>query len=182
MGQLHRRNRPGLDPEVFRHGICNAHMIAVPERLQERVRRKNSMFALVASCNGHCRKSPSQKVLNKIAEFLRRGRVCPEGLSTMTRAPLVQPAVPIVPQPAQHRRWNGEACAGRVQSRVLTDGLKGRRVFVVAINIAQQSAEFIESRSLNSSSVFLKAFPPGPELVMIPTDGHTEDRHAGGRA
>jgi hypothetical protein len=65
----------------------------------------------------------------------------------------------------------------RVQ--LLADGLKGSRVFVVAINITQQSGQFVERRRLDFSAVFLDAVSrPRSKLINIPTClGNPDNRH-----
>src|SRR5690349_6534607 len=74
-----------LDPEVFRHGDLDAlDMVAVPERLQERVRKAKE---------DHVVHRPLPKVMvdaedrllvkgceQDAVEFLRRGQVMSEGL------------------------------------------------------------------------------------------------------
>src|SRR5215831_18913998 len=62
---------------------------------------------------------------------------------------------------------------------LLADGLKGGRVFIVTVNIAQQAAQLVEGRRIDPSAVFLDAVSCSrSELIDIPTRlGHSDNRH-----
>src|SRR5438445_3679437 len=60
----------------------------------------------------------------------------------------------------------------------LAERLEGRRVCIVAVDIPQQTAQLLESRSIDSA-VFLEAVErPGSELVEVPASlGNADDRY-----
>ena len=110
----------------------------------------------------------------------------PNGFSTMTRAPLAQPALPSCSTTVP----NSDGRDGEVVRRplrgaeLLADGLEGRRVVVVAVDVAQQAGQLVERRRIEAA-VLLEAVPRARlELVEVPAGlGHADDRHVrGGRA
>jgi len=72
-------------------------------------------------------------------------------------------------QPEERRR-DGEVMRWPLRRvQLLADGLEGSCVFIVAVNIAQQTAQLVESRRVDPSAVFLDAVScPGSELIDIP--------------
>ena len=64
------------------------------------------------------------------------------------------------------------------RAELLAKGLKRRRVVVVAVHIAQQAAQLVKSRSIDSAVLLEAVARPGPELVEVPAGlGHADDRH-----
>jgi hypothetical protein len=60
----------------------------------------------------------------------------------------------------------------------LTDGLKGGRVLVISVHIAQQIVELLGSGGINSTVLFQAVVGPRPELLDVPTRfGNTDNRH-----
>ena len=104
----------------------------------------------------------------------------PNGFSTMTRAPLVQPdlAELLDDQPEQRGR-DGEVVRRPLGgAELLADGLEGRRVLVVAVDVAQQAAQLVERRGIEPAVLLEAVARPGPELVEVPAGlGHADDRH-----
>ena len=91
----------------------------------------------------------SSKVASRIRlSSCAEARSCPNGFSTMTRAPLVQPDRPSCSTTVleQHGR-DGEVVRRPLGgAEFLAEGLEGRRVLVVAVDVAQQAAELVEGR------------------------------------
>ena len=87
-----------LDAEVFRHGDLHAlDMVAVPERLQERIGEAEEEHVMHRPLPQVMVDAEDRRLVEgaeqDLVELLRRGEVVPKGFSTMTRAPLVQPAL-----------------------------------------------------------------------------------------
>ena len=119
-------------------------------------------------------------------ELLRRGQVSAERLFDDDAGALGAARLGELfhDQPEQ-RGWDGEVVRRPLGgAEFLADGLKGCRVVVVAVDVAQQAAELVEGRGIEAA-VFLDAVAcPRPELVEVPAGlGHADDRHVrGGRA
>ena len=81
-------------------------------------------------------------------------------------------------QPEQHGR-DGEVVRRPLRgAELLADGLKRRRVVVVAVDVAQQAAQLVERRRIEPAVLLEAVVRPGPELVEVPTGlGHADDRH-----
>ena len=86
-----------LDAEILGHRDLHAlDMVAIPDRLQERVGEAEEQHVvhgplaqvMVDAEDRLLVEGPEQDPV----QLLRRGQVAPNGFSTMTRAPLVQPA------------------------------------------------------------------------------------------
>src|SRR4030095_5437522 len=149
---------PALNPEILCHGDLDAlDLIAVPERLKERIleAEKDHVMnrplaeVMVDAEDVLLVESPEQNPI----ERLRRDKVVPEGffndnasaLSTVCLGQLFHD------EPKQHG-WDGEVVRRPLRgAQLLADGLKGCRVFIVPINITQQTAELVESRGIHSS-------------------------------
>ena len=60
----------------------------------------------------------------------------------------------------------------------LADGLERRRIVVVAIDVAQQAAQLVESRGIDATVLFQAVAGPCPELIDGPAGlGHADDGH-----
>src|SRR5262245_6645739 len=64
------------------------------------------------------------------------------------------------------------------RAQLLTEGLKRCRVLIVAVNIAQQTTQLVESGGLQPAVFLNTVMRSRPELIEIPTSfGHADDRH-----
>src|SRR5262245_3581608 len=80
----------------------------------------------------------------------------------------------------EQRRWDSEVVRRPLRgTQFLANGLKGRRVLVVTVNVVEQAGQLVESGAVESAAVLLDALPrPRAELFEVPTGlGHTDDRH-----
>ena len=104
----------------------------------------------------------------------------PKGFSMMTRASVGAARLGQLfhDQPEQHGR-DGEVVRRPLRrAELLAEGLKRGRVVVVAVHIAQQAAQLVERRGVESAVVLEAVARPGPELVEVPAGlGHADDRH-----
>ena len=97
-------------------------------------------------------------------ELLRRGEVVPEGLfdddaSAVGAARLGQ----LFHDEPEQRGRDGEVVRRPLRgAELFADGLKGCRVFVVAVDIAQQAAQLVESRGIDSRRVSRGCRAPAP--------------------
>ena len=80
---------------------------------------------------------------------------------------------------AEGRGRNGQIIGRALRgTEFLAERLKRRRVIVIAIHIAQQSAQFLKRRRIESAVFFQAVLGPGLELVKVPARlGHADDRH-----
>ena len=63
-------------------------------------------------------------------------------------------------------------------AELFADGRKGRGVFVVAIHVAQQAAELVESRPVDAAVLLEAVLRPRAKLFEVPAGlGHADDRH-----
>ena len=63
---------------------------------------------------------------------------------------------------SKQRRWNGEVMSGLFRgAEFFLDGLKGCRVIVIAVHIAQQLGEFFKRRRVEAAMLFENCPLPG---------------------
>src|SRR5256884_1105808 len=166
---------PALNSELFGHRDLHAlDVIAVPERLQERVgeaEEEHVVHRPLAEVVVDAKDRRLVKAAEQHAvESLRRREVTAEGLfdddaSTADTARLGQL---LHDDPEQHR-GNREVVRRALGGADLSaEGLERRRVLVVPIDVAQQAAQRAERRRIEPS-VLVEAVPgTGLELVEIP--------------
>src|ERR1035441_6710374 len=118
-------------------------------------------------------KAPSRMRLSSRAEAPSR----PKGFSTMTRAPLPQPDLL-----NDHPEVGGRN--SQIKDRVLsacerlTQGAVGQQVRIIALHVAQQRAELVERRGVESPMLFKTRPYPRPEFIHIfRRPGHADYRH-----
>src|SRR4029453_6198873 len=106
-----------------------------------------------------------------LVEFLCGGAVVTEGFfnddaSAFSAVRLRQ----LFHDQTEQRRWDSEV--GRrplCGAQLLANGLKGRRVLVVTVNIVEQAGQLVESSAVESAAVLLDAIPrPRAELLKVP--------------
>src|SRR5262249_43637770 len=69
----------------------------------------------------------------------------------------------------EQRRRNGEIVRWPLRrAQLLPEGLKRRRVLIVAVNIAQQTTQFCERGGINPAMLLNAVMRPRPELIEIP--------------
>ena len=98
----------------------------------------------------------------------------------MTRAPCVRARLGqlLDDQPEQHRRDGQVVRRPLGGAERLADGLERRRVLVVAVDVAQQTAQGVERRGIHPSVLLEAVVGPGPELFEVPARlRHADDRH-----
>src|SRR4029077_10502197 len=166
-----------LNSKVLRHSNLYAlDLIAVPERFQNRI---------LEADEDHVVHRPFSQVMidaedvlliegaekNPI-KLLRRDKVVTEGFFNDNASAVGTVCLGQLfhNQPEQRGR-DGEVVRRPLRgAELLSDRLKSRRVLIVTINIAQQTAELFESRGIDTSPVFLDTVArPRPELVDVPT-------------
>ena len=63
-------------------------------------------------------------------------------------------------------------------AQFLAQGLKRRRVVVIAVHVAQQAGQLLKRRRVEAAMLFQAVLGPGLELVQVPARlGHADDRH-----
>ncbi len=105
----------------------------------------------------------------------------PKGFSMMTRAPCeCSPPGTAAPPPCRRppAGWPGNSAGRCARAQFLAQRLERGRVVVIAVHVAQQAAQLVKRRRIESA-VFLQAvLRPGLELVQVPARlGHADDRH-----
>src|SRR4030095_8042903 len=151
-----------LNTKVLRHSNLYAlDLIAVPERFQNRI---------LEAEEDHVVHRPFSQVMidaedvlliegaeQDLIKLLRRGEVVPEGFLNDNASAFGTVCLGQLfhDEPEQCRRDGEVVRRPLCGAELLTNGLKGRRVFIVAINIAQQTAELVESRGIHPPTEFL---------------------------
>jgi hypothetical protein len=63
------------------------------------------------------------------------------------------------------------------RAELFPDGMKRRRVFVIAVHVAEQTVQFVESRAIEPSVFLDTVTRPCLELIEVPAGfGHADDR------
>ncbi len=174
-----------LDAEVFRHGDLHAlDMVAVPERLEERIREAEVDHVLhgplpEVMVDAEDRRFGKGSEQNPV-QCPGRPEVCPKGLfddhAGAFRAARL--AELLDDRTEEHRRY-GEVVRRTLRgAEFFADGRKRGEVLVVAVDVAQQAAELFEGRAVETAVLFEAVLRTRPQLVEGPGGlGHADDRH-----
>ena len=85
----------------------------------------------------------------------------------------------LLDHPAEQDRWNREVVRRPLRGAELVPDRRERRaVAVVAVDVAQESAELVESGRVEPAVLLQAVLRPGLELVQVPARlRHADDRH-----
>src|SRR5271165_4397340 len=174
-----------LDTKIFRHrDLHTLHIMAVPERLHERVAEAEYDHILYRSF-AQVMVDPENRRLIELAEnnFIQMScglQVMAEGL--LDDDPGIRCAAAILQffeHRFEHDRRDREIVRRPLASlQFLAESLEGTEIVIVSIDIAQQGRELLECRGIDSAMFFEAIVSARLELIERPPSfGDADDRH-----
>src|SRR5271157_562433 len=166
---------PALDSEILCHRDLHAlDMLAIPERIQERIREAKEHYIvdrplpeIVVDAEDRRLVEGSQK---DSIEPPRRGQVRSEGLFD-DNARILGTArfAELFHHQSEENGWNGEVVRRALRrGELFAKRLIGGGVLVVAVHIAQQTAQLGKSYRVQSAMLLEAVARPRPKLFEVP--------------
>src|SRR5581483_6018881 len=174
-----------LHAEILRHGDLHAaDVVANPEGFEKFVgeaEKQHVMHRAFAQVVVDAKdRLFIESAEQSLIELSRRVEVATEGLldNNPRAAGAIGFAQLFYDGAEQHRR-DGEIKRRLARAPQLpAQGLKRRRVFVVAVDVTQQPGQLVESRGLDAAVLLDAVARPRAELIDLPAGfGHANDRH-----
>src|SRR5262245_31205983 len=179
------KSAPPLDAEVFGHGDLHTRdMVAIPERFQARIGEAEEEH-VVHRPLAQVMVDAKDRLLVEgteqgTVERLRREEIVTERFfNNDARAVRASSFAQLFHNCLEQPGRNGEIVRWPLRrAQLLPEGLKRRRVLIVAVHIAQQTTQLCERGGIDPAVLLHAVMRSRPELIEIPASfGYTADRH-----
>ena len=161
-----------LHAEILRHGDLHAlDVAAIPERRQEWIREPEEEHVVHRPLAQVVIDAKDRLLLEgaeqRAVERLGRGKVVAEGLFDDDSRPLgAARSGQLLDDRPEQRRGDGEVMRGPLgPAQLLTKVCEGGRVAIVAVDVAQESAQLVERRCVESAVLRHAVARTGAKLV-----------------